>query len=240
MTVIANTRNRQQWAEIIGADWRKSIDSILQTGRDLIAAKAELPHGEFMAMVAADLPFSQDVANNLMGVARHPAITNSDNSRNLPATFSVLVELSQLSEADFNDAREKGLITPDLKVKAARSIAGAYNKPEGEVVGGAQHMLPSPNEARQIARETNRLVAASDGKVYSGTTREEDAQYVNRRTRVFRVLEAINLLAECGVPADDWFRSTEHHWLHDFRPGAIDDAAEWLGDLKEAMGVVDA
>lgn len=238
-TAITNARSRQQWAEIIGADWRQSIESIIQTGRDLIAAKSELPHGEFMKMVESELPFKRTLADDLMRVANHPQISNYRNSGNLPATFSVLVELASLSEEQFLDAQEKGLITPDLKVKPARSIARAYSKPEGDVVGGAQHMLPSVKEAREIARATGRFVAAADGNIYSGSTEEESTAYRNKLNEGFRLLEAIQTLSE-APEAGGWFKSADRHWFVDFRPGAIDDARAWLASLKEAMGVVDA
>ncbi len=69
-TALANVRSRTEWAEIINADWRKSIEGIIQTGRDLAAAKAELPHGEFTALIEGDLPFSRRTAENLMSVSR--------------------------------------------------------------------------------------------------------------------------------------------------------------------------
>ncbi len=241
--LTTNARSRNEWAEIIGADWRRSVESILQTGRDLVAAKEgpnKLPHGEFMAMVETDLPFKQDTAEQLMRVARHPVISNSDNSRNLPSKMSVLIELSQLSEDDFNDAQEKRLITPDLKVKASRSIARAYKKEKGGVVGGAQHMLPSPREAKKIAAATGRLVAADNGRLYTGAPDEEVAEYAGKRDTTFATLRAINTLADLDKDAFEFFEKAERRWFADFRYSAVDDAIEFLTSLKEAMGVVDA
>jgi hypothetical protein len=238
-TALTNARSRQQWAEIIGADWRKSIESIIQTGRDLIAAKQELAHGEFTEMVERDLPFTGAAAAQLMRVAAHPSIADFRNSKILPARVSVLIELSSLSEEDFADAEEKGLITPDLKVKPARSIAGAYNKPEGEIIGGAQHMLPSPKEAREIARATGRFVAASDGQIYSGATKEEGRDYRDKRTVAFRILEAIQILAD-APEVSDWLAGTERHWFEGFDPNSIGEARKWLRAFEEATEAVDA
>lgn len=234
-----NTRSREQWAEVIGADWRRSIDSIIQTGRDLIAAKEELPHGEFMKLVEQDLPFDPSAARRLMAIAEHPLIGKRANTHDLPARLSVLFEISALSEEEFADAEEKGLITPSLKVKPARAIVGAYNKPEGEIIGGAQHMLLSAKEAREIARATGRFVAAADGNIYSGSTEEEGRSYASKRDAAFKLIEAINALGD-APDAAVWFKNAERHWFHDFRLSALDDAMTWLGSLKEAMGVVDA
>lgn len=235
-TAIANARSRQQWAEIIK---RRCAQSAVQIGQELLAAKDELAHGEFTAMIENDLGWGYQTARDLMRIAAHPEIANSYNSNFLPTTLSALKEVSTLSPEDFRDATDKGLITSDLKVKPARAIAGAYNKPEGEVIGGAQHMLPSADEARKIARETGRLVAAADGYTYSGATREEERSYADRRTAAFRIIEAIQLLSE-APDARQWLRSAEQRWFLDFRPSGIDEAREWLAALKEAMEIVDA
>lgn len=236
---ITNVRSRSDWAAIIRADWRRSIDSFIQTGRDLLAAKEELSHGEFGLMLASDLNMKAEAASRLMAVASHPIIANTQNSDELPQTFSVLIELSPLPKDDYLDAKSKGLITPNLTVKAARAITGAYRKPEGEVVGGAQHMLPSPKEAREIARATGRFVAASDNNIYSGATESESRAYTQKRNEAFRILEAIDTIADAPDPRE-WLKGSEKHWFADFRPGAMDEARKWLGNLKEAMEIVDA
>lgn len=240
VATINTARTRQEWAGIIGADWRRSIESIIQTGRDLVSAKSELPSGEFMEMVERDLPFHGATASQLMRVAAHPELADFRNSKILPARVSVLIELSTLSADDFKDAQNKGLIGPDLKVKPARAIAGAYNKPEGEIIGGAKHMLPSPDEARTIARETGRLVAANNGKIYTGASDEETSEYSSRRDTAFEIIRAIKALGDVDQDAFEFFKQAERHWFTDFRYSAIDDAIEFLTTLKQAMGVVDA
>lgn len=238
---LTNARTRQQWAEIINADWRKSIDSIIQTGRDLADAKAELPHGEYLAMVEADLPFSHDTARNLMKVASDPRITNYDSSRNLPPSWRVLSALTGLSDNDFKAGVESGLISPETSLRAADAYAGATKLAKGETWGAGRKpsTLPAPSEARKIARETGRFVAASDGNIYSGATEEEGRDYRDRRTVAFRIIEAIETLAE-APDAEGFFHSAERHWFVEFRPGAIDGARKWLADFKAALGVVDA
>lgn len=243
MTALAtnNARSRQQWAEIICSDWRQSIDSIIQTGRDLAEAKAELPHGEFERMVSDDLPFTTNTARCLMAVAKHPSISNQTSSFVLPPSWAVLSELTKLSETDFADAQQRGLISPKTTARDARAISTAYHTPAGGTVGDPKKpaMLPPPVEARKIARETGRFVAASDGNIYSGATEEEGQAYAHKRNVSFRILEAIQTLS--GAPdARKWLSESESHWFVDFRPGDIDDACDWLKSLKTAMEIVDA
>lgn len=235
---LTNVRTIDQWAEDIGADLNQGAECLARAGRKLIASKEELPHGGFLKLVEK-LKLGAKTAQRLMAIARSPVLSNASNTTHLPVTFSALQELLRLGDENLADAIDKGLVTPDLKVKAARAIAGAYNKPEGEIIGGAQHMLPSADEARKIARETGRLVAAADGYTYSGATKEEEQSYAHKRTAAFRIIEAIQLLSE-APDAKQWFRSAESRWFLDFRPGAIDEAREWLASLKEAMEIVDA
>lgn len=236
---ISNSRTRQEWAAVINADWRKSIESIIQTGRDLAAAKAELPHGEFTVMVETDLPFSRQYASRLIQIAAHPEIANVKNSARLPSRISTLAELVELSADDLRDAIDRGLVGPETKVKEARAIAGTYGSDPVVGANASKTMLPSPGEARKIARATGRLVAASDGNTYSGASAEEGEDYSRRRTDAFRTLEAITRLADIG-DAGSFVSTIERHWLHDFRFSAIDDALAFLSDFKHEMGVVDA
>jgi len=55
MTMMASSviTERTQWAARISAAWQKSVDSIIETGRLLLAAKADpkMQHGEWGTMV---------------------------------------------------------------------------------------------------------------------------------------------------------------------------------------------
>lgn len=238
-TVTAiNVRSRQQWAEIINADWRKSIESIIQTGRDLIAAKSELPHGEFGKMVEADLPFTLITADKLMKVAGDPKIAKYASSTNsLPPSWRVLSALAVLSEGDFEDGIEKGIITANTSLRGADAYHGAVNTPVGGTWGKERKTttLPPPSEASKIARETGRMVAASDGHVYSGATEEEGEAYVTRRQQAYGVIDAVNALADCPVTAVRWVDQAEAHWLLEVELGAVDAAITWLTSLREAL-----
>ena len=94
--------------------------------------------------------------------------------------------------------------------------------------------LPTPAKARKIARETGRLAAASDGNTYSGATVEEGKEYSERRTRAFRTLEAIQLLADIE-DADAFVAGFAKHWWIDFQPSSIADAIAFLSAFKKAV-----
>ena len=46
---------RTKWAELIRAAWKQSTECILETGRLLTKAKADLEHGEWLNLVNAEL-----------------------------------------------------------------------------------------------------------------------------------------------------------------------------------------
>lgn len=248
LKAVAKVRSRKEWADIINSDWRKSIDSIIQTGRDLAAAKDDLAHGEFEKMIDGDLAFSTRTARSLMRIAEHPAIGKSATSSVLPPSWAVLAELTKLSERDFERAEKKGLITPNTTARQARVIAEAYDdelpsdKPIGE--GRSRQMLPSPEEATDLAAKTGRLVAANDGRIYTGASEEEGADFVRRRQQTYGVVDAINAIADCPVSAAKWAKEAESYMLHSFRLNSIDAAIKWLTELRPVLakksGVVDA
>lgn len=110
---------RQQWAARIGGAWRSAaataIEAWLAIGRDLIAAKASLAHGEFLTMVASELPFGKRTAQRLMKVAADPRLTKATHGSLLPASWRTLYELTRLPDAEFARLAEAGIIRPDLE-----------------------------------------------------------------------------------------------------------------------------
>ena len=136
---IQNVRTRHEWAEIINADWRKSIEGIIQTGRDLIAAKGEVLKGEFSKMIDADLPFGRTTARALMKIARSKAITKQRPGAALPHGYAVLGPLASLSAEDFQDAQKRGLIGVATSKKKAIAVRRAYKgSADGAVGEGAK------------------------------------------------------------------------------------------------------
>jgi N6-adenosine-specific RNA methylase IME4 len=111
---------RQKWADRIARAWLISLGAIIETGRLLVEAKEgpdRLRHGEFIAMVNADLPFGRRTASMLMAVARDPRITNGNHGSHLPISWRTLYELTKLSDDDFNAKLIDGTINPEMERK---------------------------------------------------------------------------------------------------------------------------
>ena len=232
----ANTRSRKEWAVIIAADWRKSIDAILATCKSLVAAHDELGQTEFYEMVREDLPFSPRVAGRLMKIGRDDRIINSPSSASLPQSWRILEMLTSMSDEDFEWARERGLISQKTSLRGAEAIKGARSVPEGEAWGAARKpsTLPPPSEARTIARETGRGVAASDGHTYFGASKEEEETTAHTRELIYGVRRAISDLANMEVPPDELLDLAQdwQGWRFD-EAHEIITALEWLQELKD-------
>lgn len=177
------------WAPRINAEWRKSVDGILNVGRELIAAKKSCEHGEFLRLfkghddaVSDPVPFGEDAAERLMKVASHPVLSNSDQSRNLPQSYQTLYELAKLDEEQIVAGIKAGEITPDMtRAEASALRADPVEKPE----------QPAHEE---MAAAVKNAVTKFVGKL----TTPEQFLYVRRRLE--RMLEFLSEMeAEHGV-----------------------------------------
>lgn len=107
---------RAEFAGEIGRLWREANNSFVEAGRRLNEAKEALGHGEFMSMVAADLPFSHSVANRLMRVsaaldAPEPPVP----IELLPPSYATVYEVVSLTSAEQKRAIAEGIIRPDMR-----------------------------------------------------------------------------------------------------------------------------
>jgi len=119
----------EYWAPRINAEWRKSVEGILGVGRQLIAAKEACEHGEFLRMfkghdnvVSEPVPFGADAAQQLMKVASHSVISNTEFVRHLPQSWGTLYELTKLDDGQIVAGIEAGEITPTMTRTQAANL----------------------------------------------------------------------------------------------------------------------
>jgi hypothetical protein len=120
------SRSSSEWAQQIGTAWRnvvaKTIEGFVETGRMLIAAKRALKHGEFQPMIENDLPFSFDVAESLMAIARNTILSNSAHARTLPPHWTTLAELDRIPRPALRRFLADGRITPHTERREAERL----------------------------------------------------------------------------------------------------------------------
>lgn len=101
---------RNEWTTKIKAHYGKAVEALIETGLDLIEAKRELPHGEWIAMIESDLPFPRKDASGLMLVARRFKLEMGQSLPHLPQKFSILEILASFSNDELDAMIADGTI----------------------------------------------------------------------------------------------------------------------------------
>jgi hypothetical protein len=94
--------------------WNRAQGAFLEIGRLLIRAKDTLPHGDYVAAVEAELPFSSRTAYQLREAARW-AMGGAVPMERLPGSYSTIYLLSTMEPPLLQEAEKDGLIRPELK-----------------------------------------------------------------------------------------------------------------------------
>ena len=88
---------------------------IIETGRQLIEAKAQLVHGEWLGMIEEDLPFKPSTAQRVMKVGRDQRLVKAAHAQLVPSSWYSLYELTKLDDVNFKRLIKDGTIRPDMK-----------------------------------------------------------------------------------------------------------------------------
>jgi len=113
----------EQWADRICTQLGKSVESIIDVGRLLVKAKADLVHGEWLRMFNDSLvPFTISTAQRLMKIAAHPQLSNTAHVQHLPPSWGTLYELTKVEPTRLKNAFRDGVITPDMPRKAVQDL----------------------------------------------------------------------------------------------------------------------
>jgi Protein of unknown function (DUF3102) len=141
MTMPMNvTAERTQWATRISAEWQKSVESIIETGRLLLASKADakMQHGEWRTMVESDLPFNRHTAHKLMQIAGDKRLANVSPGKHLPPSWTTLYELTKLDDDTFDQKLRDGSINPKMRRKDVARGQRVENSIRGSAKTGKQ------------------------------------------------------------------------------------------------------
>lgn len=110
---VVPLETRAQYVQTIAGLWGTAQNAFVEIGRHLNNAKVRIAHGEFMAMIDAELPFGDRVANKLMAVAR--AIDDAVfPAERLPNSYSTIYELIMLPEDGRHAAMRENVVRPDV------------------------------------------------------------------------------------------------------------------------------
>lgn len=143
-----DTRCRK-WAERIGASLQQSVAGIIEAGRLLAAAKADLDHGHFYEMLRVDLHLGHRTAQKLMSIAANEVISDASRVTYLPPALTTLYELSRWDPIILKHAvRKHGAIRPDTKRSELEGIrrhfCRSFGMTPGKSKSAAKTLTPQP------------------------------------------------------------------------------------------------
>lgn len=118
---LANHSGVSYWAERINQRVAQSVDSMIGTGQELIAAKNKLDHGQWQAMFESGLVrIHLRSAEKLMRIARNHALAKTTNSSLLPTSPDALYLLSAVDADKVEAGIKDGHICPQMTIAQAK------------------------------------------------------------------------------------------------------------------------
>jgi hypothetical protein len=128
LTTPAVQAVRRRWQEF-EATMRKSLEYAIALGKELVALKEAVPHGQFGRYfqdskdpVQDPLPFNRQWAFKLMTAAESDLLANVSHAKHLPADLETVYQLATLPQPALEAAIEAGRITPDLTRAEAKAL----------------------------------------------------------------------------------------------------------------------
>jgi Protein of unknown function (DUF3102) len=216
----AIAKTRAQWVAVIRGFEKKTAQSLIELGRALQRAKADIPHGEFTNMLRDDLRMDVRLARALMILGRNHRFAKGTNFALLPPTLSTLAVLAKASEEDFETGVASGAINPGMTARNAYAIV--KKKPP------TSYTIRATVRKKTIDLVPEGYVPQSEPEephVWNPGSRDEE----NRRTEIEyldrhidHVLESMNRLDELGL----------YHALAEIEP---DDREDLKAQVEKAI-----
>src|SRR5262249_14994985 len=122
IVLISKDERWKIWVGRIAASWQKCVEGVVETGKLLTEAKANLEPGQFESMVRLKLPSSPRTARMLMYLAENPAIANRKHVAVLPPHWGTLYQLAHLPPALIQEKIESGEINAKMERRDAVAL----------------------------------------------------------------------------------------------------------------------
>jgi hypothetical protein len=96
LSALSNRRTADEWVKVIADDLARSVEGIIAAGRNLVRAKLQLDHGEWLPLLKR-LNIGERTAQRLMFIAHNLQLANPTHMSHLPSHVGTLYELAKLS-----------------------------------------------------------------------------------------------------------------------------------------------
>jgi N6-adenosine-specific RNA methylase IME4 len=148
------------WAGRVRASMRKTFTGVLETGKILIQARAELSHRQWLPMLTK-AGLKPRTAQVWMGVACNPRFANANPDSLLPPCVTTLNEISRLPEDLYQGLLADGTINPTVSRAAIKAIIRtlAQEADEERIL----KLVPVPGRFRTVVIDAPWATALSRG-----------------------------------------------------------------------------
>jgi len=163
------------WVAWIGDAWRKSIESIFETGDRLIAFRKKFEHGEWQKAIHDNLRMSRQTVSRLIAIAENTVLReNVTHVYHLPASWGTLYEIVQLPDEIVRKKIASGEINSSTQrkdvVRMRNDLKQMKQKEDSieRLEGGRcnDERLPEPRARRPTDRAPARRGRPSDQGVH--------------------------------------------------------------------------
>ena len=110
---MTETRSISDYAKQINACWRKTTESVLETGSLCAEAKNGLSENDKNALIKK-LDFSRATFSKLVRIGECKELYSSAMKALLPSNYTIVYELAKLSEDDLHRAVSEGVVKPTM------------------------------------------------------------------------------------------------------------------------------
>lgn len=180
------------FVERIRAEWRKSLEGILEAGRILIEAERELGKTRYLNMVQFQLPFSRATASKLRIIAGDKRIASCSFTNSLPPSWDSLYQLTHLKDEVFYQAITDGRIHAGITQKETKRLVNNPNAPSVR----QQSRRQSEGEADGQKSAESAKSAKSTGSTGSTSPSTSPAVEITLTEGEFELIRNVMMLAD--------------------------------------------
>ncbi|MCK1586930.1 hypothetical protein [Bradyrhizobium sp. 169] len=196
------------YATRICQNWRKTVEGILDVGKDCAAAKDELTESEKRELYA-NLPFGESMLSKLATIGEDSTRLFAHREF-LPSSISTLYLLCRLPNDRFELAFAEGLVRPDVTrddVEKWTSESNSEDEPEAVSI--------ADDEPKAISQEKRPVPA----RLYCLIADEmpTDEQHSHYETELLRCAEELDLKFQT-FPGENWASEFQEYLAREVQP----------------------
>ena len=152
---MTNRLSVEDWARIIRADFRRSVEGIVAAGRHLREAQKEVDRSEFLQLCDR-IGIHESTACKFMTIAENPVISDFSQWKNLPVSWTTLYELATRSTKFLEEKIAEGKINPGM---TREDVAALCSPPVGRAAPSGDE-TPPPDRRDRLRRIPNGLITS--------------------------------------------------------------------------------